>query len=107
MNTHAQTIEAIVGSAVGLTVLGGLAVRKIARPLRQIADRVDYAAAVVEGTPERKLPNGYVIEAARPGVAEQFQRHGEALERLEAGVKGLYPRVDKLEELARGRTSSS
>lgn len=97
MNAHAETVATVVGCATGLAALGGIAVRVIIKPLRRIADRVEYAAEVVEGAPERKMPNGYVIEPAKPGVAEQFQRHGEALNRVESGVAGLYPRVDALE----------
>lgn len=107
MTAHAQTLEAVVGCAVGLVALGGIAVRKIAKPLGRIADRVEYAAVVVEGTPERKLPNGYVIEPARPGVAEQFARIGEAVSRVEDGVSGLYPRVETLERIVTRTANTS
>lgn len=102
MTQHAQTIEAVIGSAAGLTVLGGVAVRLLIKPLNRVADRVESAVKVVEGTPAVEV-NGFVVVERRPGMVEQFTHYGDVVGRVETGVAGLYPRVEKLEKLILGQ----
>jgi hypothetical protein len=95
MSQHAQTIATVISCASGLVLLGGVAVRRVVKPLNRMADRVESAVKVVEGTPAQVV-NGFTIVERRPGVVEQFDR-------VERGVAGLYPRVETLERLLGGQ----
>lgn len=75
MSQHEQTIGTIIGSAVGLTVLGGVAVKVILKPVRRVADA--YEAFV--GTPEM------AGREAVPGVMAVQARHTKRLGDIEAG----------------------
>lgn len=106
MSTHSQTIEAVIGSAGTLAVLGGLAVRTIKKPLKRTADVMTAffgePADPVTGKGERK-PLMVQLAELRDivlGVADRVEdvdagnvqilkvqgQHGERITRVEGKV---------------------
>lgn len=101
MSAHSQTLATVIGSAVGIVTLGGVAVRSIKKPLKRTADVMTAffgePADPVSGKPERKplmvqlaelaatvLAVAKRVDDANNGNVEIMRRQGLQDDRLRA-----------------------
>lgn len=77
MNAHAETVSTVIGCSVGLATLGGIAVRRITKPLRRVGDAYEaFMGSPADPALGRK---------ATPGVMVRLDHIDERLDDVDRG----------------------